>query len=157
MKVVAMTADSVVVAEGKLFVQGGGWDQINALQLPSRHPRVGIGVLIRVPYTETNVQHAFELRLEDPDGKEVSLGDAPPGTTKDGKVRRVGGQFTVGRPPMLGAGDEQIVPIAVNLDGLTFTATGTYRVVIAIDGKDNETLPFRINVMLPSQAGPIIR
>jgi len=56
-----------------------------------------------------------------------------------------------------GAGDEQIVPIAVNLDGLTFTATGTYRVVIAIDGKDNETLPFRINVMLPSQAGPIIR
>jgi hypothetical protein len=157
MRVVALTADSVVVAEGKLFVQGGGWDQINALGLPTRHPRIGIGVLIRVPYTETNIQHAFDLRLEDPDGKEVPLGDAPPGATKDGKVRRVGGQFTVGRPPMLGAGDEQVVPIAVNLDGLTFTAIGTHRIVLAVDGKDVETIPFRLNVAFPAQAGPIIR
>ena len=154
MEATALLADSVVVAEGKLFVQGAGWDQINTFQLPTRHPRLGIALVIRVPYTETNIQHNFELRLEDPDGKMVPLGEAPPGTTEDGKVRRLGGQFTVGRPPQLGAGDEQVVPIAVNLDGLQFGLSGTYRIVLAVDGADVETVPFRINVMSMAP-GPI--
>src|SRR5947209_6584486 len=107
MRVASFLADSVVVAEGKMYVQGAGWDQLGTSQIPSRHPRLGLGILIRVPYAETNQQHTFEMRIEDPDGKEITLGDAPPGTTSDGKIRRLGGQFAIGRPPVITAGDEQ--------------------------------------------------
>jgi hypothetical protein len=155
MRVVAFLADSVVVAEGKLYVHGGGWDQLTTPQLPARHPRIGVGVLIRVPYNETNSQHQFELRLEDPDGKALPLGDALPGTTADGKVRRIGSGFVVGRPPTLGAGDEQNVPIAANIDGLVFDSAGTHRFVLTIDGQDVELLPFRINLV--PQLGPVMR
>lgn len=156
MRVNAFLADSVVVAEGKMYVQGAGWDAIATPQIPVRHPRLGVGTLIRVPYTETNIQHAFEIRVEDADGHEIPLGDAPPGTkTVDGKIRRIGSAFVVGRPPMVTAGDEQTLPIAANLDGLLFDKGGTYRVVIAIDGQDIETLQFRIQVM--AQVGPVLR
>lgn len=155
MKVVGFLADSVVVAEGKMYVQGGGWDQLGTVALPARHPRVGVGVIIRVPYTETNTQHQFDIRVEDPDGKPVLLGDAAPGTTADGKIRRLGSPFVIGRPPTLTAGDEQSLPIAVNLDGLVFETGGTHRVVIAIDGEDVDLLPFKINLI--SQMGPVVR
>ena len=156
MRVVSFLADSVVVAEGKMYVQGAGWDTIATAQLPTRHSRLGIGTLIRVPYGETNIQHRFEIRVEDPDGKEVSLGEAPPGTpSADKKIHRIGSAFVIGRPPTVSAGDEQILPIAANLDGLLFEAAGTYRVVIAIDGEDVESLPFRLTVM--AQVGPLVR
>lgn len=155
MKVIAFLADSVVVAEGKLYVQGGGWDTIHTGQLPTRHPRVGVAVLIRVPYTETNTQHQFEIRIEDPDGHPIVLAEAAPGATPDGKVRRIGSQFVIGRPPTLGAGDEQMLPIAANLDGIMFETAGTHRIVVAIDGEDTEMVPFRINLM--AQLGPVMR
>lgn len=155
MRAIAFLADSVAVAEGKLYVQGAGWDAILTGALPTRHPRIGIGVLVRVPYGETNMPHQFELRIEDPDGKEVPLGDAPPGTTPDGKVRRLGGPLMVGRPPLLTAGDEQVVPIAANLDGLVFETSGTYRIVVSVDGQDAEVVPFRIGLV--PQLTPIMR
>ena len=37
MQVDAFLADSVVTAEGKLFVQGAGWDNINAPGFPYAH------------------------------------------------------------------------------------------------------------------------
>lgn len=156
MEAEAMLADSVVAVEGKLYVQGGGWDQLATQGLPVRHPRIGIAVLLHVPYNDTNMPHQFELRLEDADGKTLPLGDAPPGMgTADGKVRAIGGPLVVGRPPLLGPGDDQSVPIAANLDGLLFERAGAYRFVISVDGQDVKHLAFRINV--PSQFNPVIR
>ena len=156
MEAEAFLADSVVAVEGKLYVQGGGWDQLNAPGLPVRHPRIGLAVLLHVPYTETNMPHQFELRLEDADGNTLPLGDAPPGiATPDGKIRAIGGPIVVGRPPLLGAGDAQNVPIAANLDGLQFDKAGSYRFVIAVDGQDVKHMAFRLNV--PSQFNPVVR
>ncbi len=148
----AFLADSVVVAEGKLYAQGVGWNVITMQGLPAAHDRIGIGVLIRVPYTATNQNHEFEIRLENADGKRLPIGDNPSG---EGKIEGFGGQFNVGRPPQISPGDEQIVPFAVNINGLSFQEPGHYRIVVSVDGEDAKELPFR--VVLVEQPQPIIR
>lgn len=149
----AFLADSVVNSDGKLYVQGGGWNVIHTTTLPFRQPRIGIAVIIRVPYQlATSEAHKFEVRLEDADGTLLSLADAPPGAhVPDGKIRRIGGDFPIGRPPGVLPGDEQSVAIAVNLDGLQFEREGAYRFAISIDGRDLRQLRFRINLLTQPQ------
>jgi hypothetical protein len=148
----AFLADSVIVAEGKIYAQGAGWNVINAARVPTRHDRIGIGFIVRVPYTATNQEHTFELRLEDADANRLTFGDNPEG---EGRIEGLGGQFNVGRPPTLKPGDEQVVPFAANINGLPFERAGNYRFVISIDGQDTKELPFR--VMLLQQLKPIIK
>ena len=152
MDVEAFLADSVVVAEGKLYAQGAGWNMINVNVLPAQHARIGIGLVIPVPYTETNQEHAFSLHLETEDGEQLPLGDAPPGMdSPDGRMRRIEGVFNMGRPPTLVAGDEQVIPLAINLNGLPFEAAGRYTFVVQVDGEEVKRLPFRVQ---PARFGP---
>lgn len=158
MEVEAFLADSVVTAENKLFVQGGGWNIIHTAAVPTQHPRVGIGMIIRIPYTATNQSHQFELRLEDEDGNEVPLGKLPPGSAAEGEegtISRIGGEFNVGRPAGIFPGEEQLLPFAINLDGLRFEKVGAYRFVLEVDGSEVKSLPFRINQV--QQVGPLPR
>lgn len=148
----AFLADSVVVADGKLYAQGAGWNAIRVRSVPTRHDRIGIGLVVHVPYTETNRQHNFELRLEDSDGRRLTFGENPDG---EGRVEALGGQFNLGRPPDLGPGDEQVAPFAVNINGLVLQSAGNYRFVIAVDGRDIKELSFRVILLQPS--GPIIK
>ena len=46
MEVEVILADSVVAAEGKLYVQGGGWNQVNVNQIPYRLARVGVAIVV---------------------------------------------------------------------------------------------------------------
>jgi hypothetical protein len=152
MDVEAFLADSVVVAEGKLYAQGAGWNMINVNVLPAQHDRIGIGLVITVPYTETNQEHAFSLHLETEDGEQLPLGDALPGMdSPDGRMRRIEGVFNMGRPPTLVAGDEQVIPLAINLNGLPFEAAGRYTFVVQVDGEEVKRLPFRVQ---PARFGP---
>ena len=77
----------------------------------------------------------------------------------EGVVREVRGQFSLGRPPLLATGDSQVVPIAINLDGLEFPAPNMYSVVISVDEKVIRRLPLRVRLspqMMGSVAqGPI--
>lgn len=146
----AFLADSVVVADGKLYVQGAGWDTIVTAVFPFRQSRIGIGVLLRIPWTATNKMHDFSVKIVDPDENEVALADPPPGTElADGAIRELRGQFNVGRPPMLTMGDSQVVPIAMNLDGIVFAEPSTYNVVIAVDNDVMRRLPIRILAQTP--------
>jgi hypothetical protein len=153
----AFLADSVVVADNKLYVQGAGWDTIVSPVFPFRQSRVGLGVLLRVPWNATNKMHEFAIKIVDPDDNATVLGDAPPGTDlPDRKVRELRGQFNVGRPPMLHAGDSQVVPIALNLDGLEFAEPLDLSVVIFIDGEPVRRMPFRVRslVQMPGLVQP---
>jgi hypothetical protein len=157
LEVDAFLADSVVVAEGKLYAQGAGWDTLVAGAFPIRHPRLGVGVLLRVPWTATNQMHKFSVRIVDPDENKIALGEAPPGVeTLDGKVREFVGQFNLGRPPFLSIGDSQIIPIALNIDGIEFAEPSTYSVVVAVDDVDMRRLPIRVKslVQMPGGVGP---
>jgi hypothetical protein len=146
MEVEAFLADSVDNVGGKLYVLGAGWNQINTQALPFRQARIGVGIIFRVPYTATNQVHNFQIYLRDADGQEMPLGDAPPGMeTSDGKIRRLGGQFNIGRPPTVKPGDEQLVAVAINLDQLEFSRAESYSFVIELDGTEVKQLPFRVN------------
>lgn len=134
-------ADSVVTSDGKLYVQGAGWNRISAASFPVVHDRIGIGLLFRLEVTGVSEPHRFELRLEDSKGNEIPLGDAPPGPQSPGKITRIGGEFGAG--PVAG-GAEQIVPIAVNLNGMAFEGPSSFRFVISVDGEDLKALPFRV-------------
>jgi len=136
----ALLADSVVVADHKMYVQGGAWNTIFAQALPVRHPRIGIGLVVRVPYAlADNMAKSFALTLEDEDGNQVPIGDP-------GGQGRIEGSFTVGRPPGIQPGDEQLVALAINLDGLRFDRAGSYVFKVRIDDREVKALPFRVRV-----------
>jgi hypothetical protein len=152
MQVDAFLADSVVVADGKIYVQGAGWDNIVSAVFPFRHPRIGIGAILRVPYSATNQMHSFSVKIVDPDENRIVLGAAPPGAdVPDGQVRELKGQFNVGRPPLLSAGDSQVVPIALNIDGLEFDTPNAYSVLISVDDEEMRRLPLRVRTVVQMQ------
>lgn len=137
----AFLADSVVAADGKLYALGVGWNTISAPAVPFFHDRVGIGVLVRVPYTATNQQHSLVVWLEDADGAKMPIGDAPDG---EGKIDEFRIEFNVGRPPTLSPGDEQVVPFALQINNLPFDQLGSYRFVFSVDGEPLRRLNFRV-------------
>jgi len=146
MEVNALLADSVATADGKLFVQGGGWTSLTASELPFHQDRIGIGILIYVPYTATNEEHKLEISLQDQDGNPLVLGNAPPGVeSEDGKIRRFQAHFNVGRPPTIPPGDEQAVPFGLNINSLQFERADLYTFVIDVDGTPMKRLPFRVH------------
>ncbi len=155
MQVEALLSDSAVSVEGKLYLQGAGWNILNAPGLPIRVPRIGLAMVFSVPWTETNTPHQFDVRLVDADGHILPLADAPPGVEmEDGKIRRLGASLNVGRPPTVAPGDEQMVPIAFNIDGLVFSDPGRYEFVVSVDDKDMKRLPMR--VVVAPDSNPIV-
>ena len=114
---------------------------VRAKQLPVRHPRIGIGVLVHVPYTATNQPHLLEIRLEDANGVPVPAGPTPEGQPAAPVFRT---RFNVGRPPRLLPGEEQIIPVSLNLDGVVFKKADSYRFAISIDGELATTLSLRV-------------
>lgn len=142
-------ADSVVRSEGKLYVQGAGWNRITVSLFPAMHDRIGIGLLFNVEPGGSNEPHKFEIRLEDAHGKEMSFGAAPSPTGEPGDpVTRIGGEFTTGSSEQ---DEEQLIAMAINLNGMSFAKPGAYRFVVSVDGTDVKVLPFRVQA-LASQA-----
>ncbi len=68
----------------------------------------------------------------------------PAPQTDDGKLYVIDGQFNVGRPPQLTPGDDQIVVIAMNVDGIVFERADAYNVVIEVDGDEVKRLAIRV-------------
>ena len=132
----AFLADSVTSVQGKLYALGAGWNRIAVALFPARHDRVGIGLLFRVPAGSTVEPRRFELRLLGPSNDDLALGSGP-----EGPVNRIGGEFTAGGE------EEQIVPIALNLNGLPLPRPGDYRVVISMQGDDVKVLPFTVQAL----------
>ena len=141
----AFLADSVASVQGKLYALGAGWNRIAVPLFPARHDRVGIGLLFLVPAGSPVEPNRFELRLIGPADEELTLGSG-----SEGPVNRIGGEFTAG------GAEEQIVTIALNLNGLALPAPGAYRVVISMRGEDVKTLPFTVQALAsqPRQEPP---
>ena len=137
----AFLADSVTSVQGKLYALGAGWNRIGVAQFPARHDRIGIGLLFRVPAGSPAEPRRFDVRLTGPQGQDVMLGAG-----QDGPVNRISGEFTAGGE------QEQIVPIALNLNGLALPSPGEYRFVVQIRGEDAKVLPFTVQ-SLPNAAG----
>jgi hypothetical protein len=127
MRVTIMLADHAQVAEGKLFISGGGWSLTGPGPVTS-----GIALLFHIPWDRTNRKTSFVLRLVDSDGRAVTaaspLGEQPV---------QFGGQFEVGRPAGVAAGTEINVPIAVNTV-LQLTPGQRYTWILEVDGEAHD-------------------
>jgi len=119
----AFLADSVASVQGQAVRARGRMEPHRRGPVPARHDRVGIGLLFRLPAGSANEPRRFELRMHGPADEELALGAGP-----EGPVNRIAGEFTAG------GSEEQIVPIALNLNGLALPGPGDYRVVISMQG-----------------------
>lgn len=127
-------ADSATVADGKLYIHGGGWGAIAAHQFPVAHKSFGVAFATRVGWNETNQPLDLSLDVVDQDAKSI----LPSGAALSC------GTLRVGRPPQIVAGTDQTVPGVVTLEGLTFPAGGTYAVVLSINGAEAARSTFQV-------------
>jgi hypothetical protein len=121
-------ADAAQVADGKLYLLGGGWDRLAVQALPAMQ-MAGIAVGVLVPWAETNTPRSLTLTVEDDDGGTV----VPPLTVR----------VEVGRPPGLPAGAEQRVMVALNAQ-LALPRLGGYVITAALEGGAQRRLRFGV-------------
>lgn len=129
-----LLCDHVSVAEGKLFINGGGWS-ITGPQPAAQ----AIAIMLGVPWDRANQPINFLLRLLQEDGDPV-IQEGPAGPTP----LEVGGQFEVGRPPGIRHGTPLDVPLAINLPPLPLPPGNRFSWELSIDGETREDwhLPF---------------
>lgn len=125
-----------------LYLSGAGIDRVfvPAGSAPPYGVVVGIGIIVRVPWTQTNQPHTVAVELVDEDTRPVEV------PQPDGSVAAFAPQmgFNIGRPPTLAVGDEQSVALAINIPGLPLPRLGRFRFLIKIDGTDVQELPYQV-------------
>lgn len=99
-----LLCDYAAVADGKLFISGGGWNLVQPQAGPT-----AIAMLVRVAWGETNRRTQLRIRLVDEDGN--------PATNPDDQGESVPIElmvdFEVGRPPGTPQGAAVSVPMAI--------------------------------------------
>lgn len=123
-----MLCDAAQVADGKLYILGGGWSMTGPDPVPS-----AVALKIEVDWNEADRAHHWELFLEDADGRPVLV------PTPDGSQPvEVRGEFTVSRPPTVPEGSPIDVALAVNMGPIPLPPGARYAWRLTIDG---EALP----------------
>lgn len=141
-----LLCDHVAVADGKLYIAGGGWSVKGPAPMPS-----GIAILFGVPWDQANHAHHLRLTLERQDGGPVmqqnELGQSQP--------VEIEADFEVGRPPGLARGTDLDLPLALNLPPLGLEPGQRYRWVLEVDGErsDDWVLPFSVRQASTAPSG----
>lgn len=123
-----LLADSAQVADGKLYILGGGWSITGPEPVPS-----AVAIKVGVDWHEFNTEHHWELFLEDADGNLVRF-ETPEGT----QSIEVRGDFSATEPSGVPAGTPVDVPIAVNFGPIPLNPSSRFTWRLVIDG---DTLP----------------
>jgi hypothetical protein len=125
-------ADKAEAINGKLYMIGGGFDNVGVPALPGSAPYdIAFGFL--VDYNETNEPHEFSLQLRDADDQVV--------------VPALGGRIEVGRPAGMDPGQKQRVMIVFQ-GPFPVPAAGNYRWIPTLDGVEGEPTRFRVSVVV---------
>jgi hypothetical protein len=120
-RVTLLLADSAQVADGKLFILGGGITAVGPRPQP-----MGVAIRIEVPWDRANVPHLWRLDLLDEDGHPLMVRD---------KALVVHGRFEAGRPAGLKPGTPLSVPLAINFPTIPATPGKSYTWQLSIDDK----------------------
>ncbi|MCL4433295.1 MAG: hypothetical protein M1399_00745 [Actinobacteria bacterium] len=145
MKATMLLCDSAQVADGKLYILGGGWSLVGPEPSPS-----AVALKVDVDWHEVDMVHHWELALEDADGQPVQV-ETPEGV----QAIEVRGDFTVMRPPAIPEGSPIDVALAVNFGPLPLAAGQRYAWRLAVDGQSDENwvLGFTTRPLLPDGSG----
>ncbi len=128
MKVTMLLCDAAKVADGKLYILGGGWSVTGPDPIPS-----AVALKIDVDWHEAGRAHHWELFLEDADGRPVIL--PTPNGPKPVEVR---GEFSVAKPPGLPEGSPIDVALALSFGPIPLEPGGRYVWRLTIDGESSE-------------------
>jgi Family of unknown function (DUF6941) len=115
-----LLTDHSEAVNGKLYVNGGGWNVLRLPELPhewSFHIALGIDV----GWDETNRRHDLRVNLHDPDGVELSEG--------------LSAEFETGRPPGMPPGQEQRLVMSIGTSA-TFSTHGPHAAVVQVNGEE---------------------
>jgi len=122
-----LLADHAVVAEGKLYISGGGWS-VTSPGAPS-----AIAVKLDVPWDRTNERLHLRLRLIGQDGEQVTV-QGPEGQ----HPVEITAEAEVGRPPGLAHGADIDFPLAFQIGPLPLQPGQRYQWVLDIDGETRD-------------------
>jgi hypothetical protein len=128
MRVTMMLADHAQVADGKLFIAGGGLSMAGPGPTPC-----ALALLFHVPWQRAGERIDFTLNLIDEDGHPVIQG-GPEGPT----AVQVSGHFETVIPPDTPPGDEITVPVAFG-SMLHLPPGRRYTWVLEVDGEGEDT------------------
>jgi hypothetical protein len=131
MDVTLLICDSAEALNGKLYILGGGW---NMLYAPRTPVRIALGILIAVPWDETNQRREMRIELVTSDGDQVLL---------NGQEVAAKAEFDIGRPPGVKPGSTLNAPFAINFDGLMLDEGG-YEFVVRIGDAIAARRPFQV-------------
>lgn len=134
MRVTLLLADYAAEFGGKLTVVGAGWTFTG----PQVGP-MGLGIILEVPWTETNRRHNLVIELQDEDGNPARIGP-------ENAPVRIESEVEVGRPPGHPAGVAFSVPIALNFGPIPFEAGRRYLWVVAVNGETREDWRVGFNI-----------
>ncbi len=124
MEATVFLADSAQVSEGKLHALGIGWSLApSPLTAPS-----AVGIILHVPWDETNRKIHWTLDLIDGDGRPVQL---PTGAGSSGVIH-LQNELEVGRPPGTKPGSPINVPFAINIGPMPLAADSRFEWVLRV-------------------------
>lgn len=141
MRVTMLLCDSAQVADGKLYILGGGWSLIGPTPMPS-----AVALKIDVDWNEVDIVHHWELYLVDQDGQPV-IADTPDGP----QPIEVRGDFEVARPEAVPVGSPVDVALAINFGPLPLTLGARYTWRLAIDGHSGEDWVLAFSTRTPTE------
>jgi len=127
-RVTMMLCDHAQVADGKLFISGGGWSITGTPTPPS-----AVAILLQVPWSHANSKISFRIRLVGIDGETVTQ----PNLTGQLAPVELSGELEVERPPDLPEGTQLEAPIAINIPPLLLQP-GRYAWKLWVDQKNTE-------------------
>ncbi|HLI14611.1 MAG TPA: hypothetical protein VKV23_00980 [Acidimicrobiales bacterium] len=141
MRVTMLLCDAAQVADGKLYILGGGWSLIGPEPMPS-----AVAMKLDVDWTEIDRTHHWELYLVDEDGQPVIL------ETEDGpQPVEVRGDFEVARPVEVPAGSPIDVALALNFGPLPLAPGARYTWRLTIDGETEEDWVLSFSTRSPAR------
>ncbi|MGH2658648.1 MAG: DUF6941 family protein [Actinomycetota bacterium] len=126
-----MVANHIEAINGLLYVSGGGWTDLWRGAFPEGQPPVnhlGIGLGVRIGWTETNRRHHLVVKLAHEDGEEVFRGEA---------------DVEVGRPPGVPEGSDQRAVLAITLE-MQFPRSGGYQLAAEV-AREERSISFRVH------------
>lgn len=141
-KVTAMLADHAEVAEGKLFINGGGWTVIGPQACP-----FAIVMTIEMPSSSWGVQHTVRWELIDDQGNPVII-DTPQGM----QPFVLQGVFGAMPGPEMIGGAPVSVPLAINMGPTPIPPGGRYEFRLELDGERHEDWRLGFNTRPDAQS-----
>ncbi len=136
-------AESAQVAEGKLFVLGGGI-RGNAMPQPGLTMIMAIAGSMDIPWGEHNKDHTLKVNIEDEEGAPYTV----IGPVGNSTPLSITAQFRTGAPPQLPRGAAAAVPFAVQFP-LPILKQGTLLFRVSVDGRPTQNLAFTTVIARP--------